>query len=103
MVNRKVGVMNVSVEWRRIETNPIRATKKLKAPGRLRFLTPEEIHKLLACCPPPPRPLLDTGLVALATGMRRGERLGLKGDSIRRDNRPILLPVTIVNDLNKWT
>ncbi len=46
-VNREVGVLknilNVVVEWRRLKTNPIRATKKLKEPpGRLRFLSLEE-------------------------------------------------------------
>jgi len=88
-------MLNVAVEWRRLKTNPIRATKKLKEPpGRLWFLSLEEIHKLLACCPPPPHPLRDMVMVALTTGMRRGEILGLKWDYIKLDNRLIILPVT---------
>ncbi len=89
------NMLHAAVEWRRIKTNPIRATKKLKEPpGRLRFLTLEEVHKLLACCPPPPHPLRDIVMVALTTGMRRGEILGLKWDYVRLDNRLIILPVT---------
>jgi len=88
-------MLNVAVEWRRLKTNPIRATKKLKEPpGRLRFLSLEEIHRLLACCPPPPHTLRDIVTVALTTGMRRGEILGLRWDYIRLDNRLIILPVT---------
>jgi len=68
---------------------------KFKGPtGRLRFLPLEEIHKLLACGLPPPHPLRDMVMLALTTGMRRGEILGLKWDYIRLDNRLIILPVT---------
>jgi len=48
----------------------------------------------LACCPPPPHPLRDIVMVALTTGMRRGEILGLKWDYMRLENRLIILPVT---------
>ena len=48
----------------------------------------------MACCPPPPHPLRDIVMVALTTGMRRGEILGLKWDSMRLENRLIILPVT---------
>jgi integrase len=98
-VNREVGtlrnMLNVAEEWPRLKTNPIQATKKLKEPpGRLRFLSLEEIHKLLDCCPPPPNRLKDMVMVALTTGMRRGEILGLKWDYIPLDNRLIILPIT---------
>jgi integrase len=98
-VNREAGVLknllNVAVEWRRLKTNPIRATKKLmEPPGRLRFLSLEEIHKLLGNCPPPPHPLRDMVMVALTTGMRRGEILGLKWDYVRLESRFIILPIT---------
>jgi integrase len=66
-------------------------TKKLKELlGRLRFLTLEEIPKLLACCPSPPHPLRDLVMVALTTGMRRGEILGLKWDYVRLESRFII-------------
>ncbi len=98
-VNREVAVLqnmlNMAASWQRIKVNAIRGVKKLKEPpGRLRFLSLEEIQKLLACCPPPPHPLRDMVMVALTTGMRRGEILGLRWDYIRLDNRLIILPVT---------
>ncbi len=43
---------------------------------------------------PPPHLLRDMVMVALTTGMRRGEILGLKWDYIKLDNRLIILPVT---------
>lgn len=89
------NMLNLTVEWRRLKTNPIRATKKLKEPpGRLRFLTLEEIHKLLACCPPPPHHLRDIVMVALTTGMRRGEILTLRWDYVKLENRLMVLPET---------
>ena len=59
----------------------------------------EEIHKLLACCPPPPHPLRDIVMVALTTGMGRGEILGLKWDDVRLGNRLIILPITKDNSV----
>jgi integrase len=98
-VNREVGtlrnMLNVAVQWKRLRANPIRDLPKLKEPpGRLRFLSLKEIHTLLACCPPLPNRLKDMVMVALTTGMRRGEILGLRWDYIRLDNRLIILPIT---------
>jgi len=75
--------------------NPIKAVPKLKEPpGRLRYLTLEEINKLLDLCPLPPHPLRAIITVALTTGMRKSEILGLKWDYIKPDNRFIILPVS---------
>ena len=43
--------------------------------ARLRFLEKEEITKLVANCNPPIKPIV---MVALNTGMRKGEIMGLK-------------------------
>ncbi|MBE3111425.1 MAG: site-specific integrase [Acidobacteria bacterium] len=69
-------LLNKAVEWGRIEKSPAARVKKLKeAPGRERILTREESARLVAAAGPDVRPVL---IVALNTGMRRGEILGLK-------------------------
>ena len=98
-VNREVAclkhLLNTAVAWKRIKVNPIKAVPKLKEPpGRLRYLTLEEINKLLDLCPLPPHPLRAIITVALTTGMRKSEILGLKWDYIKPDNRFIILPVS---------
>jgi len=98
-VNREVAclkhLLNTAVSWKRIKANPIKAVPKLKEPpGRLRYLTLEEINKLLGLCPLPPNPLRAIVIVALTTGMRKSEILGLKWDYIKPNDRFILLPVT---------
>jgi len=54
-VNRELSVLKnmlaTAVEWKKLRTSPLLGVGNLKEPpGRLRFLTLEEIHKLLACC-----------------------------------------------------
>jgi integrase len=66
-------------EWGWLEDNPIRKVRKPKEPrGRIRFLSDEEQQALLAACKESNYPHLYTIVVlALATGMRQGEILGL--------------------------
>jgi len=96
-VNREIAclkhLLNTAVRWKRIKANPVKNVPKLKEPpGRLRYLTLEEIKKLLASCPQPPHPLRAIITVALTTGMRKGEILGLKWDYIKLDSRFIFFP-----------
>lgn len=98
-VNRELSVLKnllgTAVEWKKLRANPLQGVGMLKEPpGRLRFLDLEEIHRLLACCPPPPHPLRNIILMALTTGMRRGEILGLRWDYIKLENRLMVLPMT---------
>jgi integrase len=79
-VNRALALLKTilgkAVEWGRIEMNPAARVKKLKEPpGRERFLTHEEAGRLLAAANPEFRTIL---IVALGTGMRRGEILALR-------------------------
>ena len=63
-----------------IDNNPIRKVPKLKEPqGRVRYLDKEEQRALLNACAQDVNPLLLTiVLMAITTGMRRGELLNLK-------------------------
>jgi len=69
----------------------IRKAKNLRTTSRLRYLTDEEIERLLQACDSHIYPIV---LTALHTGMRRGEILGLKWKNIDLKNGLILLETT---------
>ena len=66
-------------EWGWLEDSPMRkVTKPKEARGRVRFLSDDERTRLLAACRESPNPLLYPAVVlALSTGMRAGEIMGL--------------------------
>ena len=69
-------------EWGWLEMNPVRKVSKLREPrGRERFLSDEERQRLLAVCKPNPD-LFALVVLALSSGMRRGEMLGLRWGDI---------------------
>ena len=83
-INRALAVLkslfNKAIEWGKAETNPCRAVKLFKEDNkRLCFLEKEEINKLLSNCCDHLRPIV---IVALNTGMRKSEILGLKWHDI---------------------
>ncbi len=66
---------NLAIEWELIPMNPAHGVKPPKTPaGRVRYLQPTELHSVLEACPEWLRPIAG---LAVATGMRRGEVLGL--------------------------
>jgi len=68
-------VFNKAVEWGRTENNPAAKIKKFKlSNAREKILNGEEARRLIDCAPPALRPIL---IIALKTGMRRGEILAL--------------------------
>ena len=75
-------MLSQAVEWGMLGENPFSKAKNLfyKEHNRLRFLKREEAKKLLLCCAEHLRPIV---VVALNTGMRRGEILTLKWSQIR--------------------
>ena len=95
-VNREItllkGIFNKAVEWNKLGSNQISKVKLFKEDSRrLRYLEKEEIVKLLKACDveDQKRKVAEQGghynphlksiiLVALNTGMRRSEILGLK-------------------------
>jgi len=86
-----------AAEWGYLTRNPAKEVKLLKEPpGRLRYLEPEEIKKLLDACTPYLRPIVVT---ALNTGMRKGEILNLKWSDVDLKNRKITLFNTKNNEM----
>ncbi len=65
-------------EWGWLEMNPVRKVSKLREPrGRERFLSDEERKRLLDTCKQNPD-LYALVILALCSGMRKGEMLGLR-------------------------
>jgi len=97
-VNRELACLKhmftKAIEWRYVKVNPAKAVRRLKEPpGRLRYLSLDEIQALLKACSDHIRPIVVT---ALNTGMRRSELFNLRWSDIDFKNRKI----TVVNSKN---
>lgn len=84
-VNRYLAAMShaltmASREWGWARENPmLRVTKRKESRGRVRWLVEAEIERLLAACRASGLAYLEPAVVlALCTGMRQGEILGLR-------------------------
>ena len=80
-------------EWQWMAVNPvIQISKPKEAQGRTRFLNDEEREKLLVVCRSSKSTYLFTIVtLALSTGMRRGEILGLSWENVDLKNSRITL------------
>lgn len=86
-VNREMALIGhmlaKAAEWGMIEASPFKKGKRLmfkENNQRVRFLTEAESEALVKECLPHLKPMVQ---VALLTGMRRGELLGLQWEQIR--------------------
>src|SRR5512132_1411583 len=98
-MDRKIDALSVANEILRdagIPGQHDRATTVVREPeGRLRFLSEEEIARLLAACGASAHPELHAAVqLALNTGMRKGEVLGLSWDRVDFARGVILLEKT---------
>jgi integrase len=100
-VKRYLAVLShaftVSVkEWGWLESNPMqRVTKPSEGKGRIRFLERHESDALLDACKASSSPhLYGVVLLALSTGMRQGEILGLRWREVDLERDCILLTHT---------
>jgi integrase len=85
-------MMGLAVEWELIPANPAHGVKPPRVPaGRVRYLQPGELRMALEACPEWLRPIAG---LAVATGMRRGEILGLRWLDIDFKGGRIMLPKT---------
>lgn len=87
-------------EWQWIHDNPVLKVRKPKSPpGRVRYLSREELSRLADECKKSQNPDLHLiFLIALTTGARKSEILGLKGGDVDLENRIFLLSDTKNSD-----
>jgi len=103
-VNRELALLkhmlSKAVEWNYLKHNPAKPVRLLKEPpGRLRYLEAEDIERLIECCADPHAPYLRTIVVmAVHTGMRLGEILGLQWTDLDLKNRFISVAKTKNNE-----
>jgi integrase len=100
-VNREIAclkhMLNKAVDWGYLADNPLRSMKLFKEPpGRVRYLTERELSRLLNYCPDKLRSIV---IVALNTGMRKGEILNLKWQDIDLNHRLITIKQTKNNEI----
>lgn len=90
--NRHIAQLKAAFNWAIdegiIRSNPAARLKKARVVGRNRFLTLEEIARLLAACSGHIRHIV---LFALHTGMRRGEIFDLKWFDVNLDSGMIFV------------
>jgi integrase len=83
-------------EYHWLHDNPMRrVTKRTEPPGRVRYLSEEERKRLLdACAQSDMKELSLIVMLALSTGMRRGEVMGLRWPDVDLKRRLIVLHKT---------
>ncbi|MFN0304495.1 MAG: site-specific integrase [Burkholderiales bacterium] len=83
-------------EWHWLDDNPVRkVTKNRESLGRTRFLSREELSALLDACTNSAMPELSLIVrLAVSTGMRRGEILGLRWSDVHLDRSVITIAHT---------
>lgn len=85
-------LLNRAIAWDYLVENPMRKVDFLKVPARdTRFLSAEEVQRLRLACPPHFLPVVE---LALNTGMRRGEILGLNWGDVDFGRKSIRLRET---------
>ncbi len=99
-VNRELACLkhmySKAIEWGLVKSNPAKAVKLLKEPpGRLRYLMPEEVQRLLTFCASHIKPIVVT---AVNTGMRKSEILNLRWSEVDFKNRKIMVTNTKNNE-----
>jgi integrase len=98
-INRHVATLKhmftKAVEWDMVEEEILKRVRRAKMleenNRRLRYLSKDECQALINACDPHLKPIV---IMALNTGMRRGEILSLKWDNVDRENGFILLDHT---------
>lgn len=100
-VNRELAcikhMFTKALDWKLIKENTTKCVKLFKEPpGRIRYLSEEEMKRLLDCCRKYLKPIV---MMALNTGMRKSEILALKWSDVDMINRMI----KITNSKNNET
>jgi len=92
-VNRELALLKhmftKAIEWGKLMESPAKKVKLLKGEvKRVRFLMPDQVQTVLSNCADHLRPIVT---VAVHTGMRKGEVLGLRRDQANFDHGIISL------------
>jgi len=97
-VNRHITIIKhmfkKGIEWGMVKTNPTIGVKRFPEPeSKTRFLTEDELERLLLACKEQKRQpwLLPLVTLGVHTGMRRGELLGLRWNNVNLDRGLITL------------
>ncbi len=81
------AMFNKAISWSKAVQNPVKHVKMLSEKNRrLRYLQEDEMERLIANCPDYLRPIV---MMALNTGMRKGEILNLKWEDVEMGTRII--------------
>jgi integrase len=87
-----ISIFSKAIEWKMIRENPAKEVKLFKGiKKRVRYIMPEEIQNLISNCPEYLKPIVT---IAVHTGMRKGEILGLRRDQVDFEQRIITLTDT---------
>jgi integrase len=82
-------LMRLAVEWELIPLNPTIGVKAPRVPpGRIRYLQPSELRAIMQASPTWIKPIIA---LAVSTGMRRSEILGLRWVDFDRSGERVLL------------
>lgn len=96
-VNRELEILskvfNLAIDHGLTDANPCRKVQKLHMDNRrTRYLLDEEEHRLLAVLDGPRAHLRPLVIVAIGTGMRRGDQLSLRWDQVDFQRGVIQVP-----------
>jgi integrase len=99
-IRRELGtfgaMLNKAVQWRLLQESPMRDVVRYKGAdvdsGRIRYLEKNEILRLLDCCLD--RQLKNIVILALHTGMRKGEIQRLEWNHIDFRRRQLLVAIS---------
>ncbi|MBI5374181.1 MAG: site-specific integrase [Candidatus Schekmanbacteria bacterium] len=100
-VNRELSCLKhmytKAVEWKVVTASPLKGVKLFKEPpGRLRYLSAQDVEILLKACSNHLKPIV---VMALNTGMRKSEILNLKWSQVDLKNRKLSVIKTKNNEV----
>lgn len=92
-------LLNKAVAWGYLKANPSKGVKLLKEPpARVKYLVPEQVDRLLEACGRHSMGLWAIVTIAMNTGMRQGEILGLTWADVDLQAKTVTLTKTKNNE-----